>query len=263
MLLIYENKKSIQKTIQLNQKTPMDFIFIEGGTFDMGGESWNNDSSKPVHKVKLDDFWMAKYPTTQAQWKAIIQMANQKGIAHSLSDSPSRFVGNEDRPVEQVSWNDCQSFMQLSSEVLQDYHLRLPTEAQWEYAARGGIFSKGDDVYSGGNEIDTLAWYRDNSFGQTMPVGLKMPNYLGLYDMTGNVWEWCEDKYDGNYYKLCEEQNIKSGKIVENPVNRKSSTTLFVFRGGAYFLFTDSCAVRYRAAMMQSLGATTLAFVVF
>lgn len=237
--------KSIQKTIQLNQKTPMDFIFIEGGTFDMGGESWNN-SSKPIHKVKLDDFWMAKYPTTQAQWKAIIQMANQKGIAHSLSDSPSYFVGNEDRPVEQVSWNACQSFMQLSSEVLQDCHLRLPTEAQWEYAARGGVFSKGDDIYSGGNEIDRLAWYDDNSFSQTMSVGLKMPNYLGLYDMTGNVWEWCEDKYDANYYKLCEEQNIKSGKIVENPVNRESSTTRFVFRGGAYVVNVDFCAVRDR-----------------
>ncbi|TAE67868.1 MAG: formylglycine-generating enzyme family protein [Bacteroidetes bacterium] len=247
-MIIVDNNHHTTKTIAIDENTTIDFIEVKGGIFEMGGESWNNDSSKPIHQVELDTFWIAKYPVTQAQWQAVILQADKKNIKHSLNPKCSRFEG-ENRPVERVSWHDCQSFLGLCNQILLSSQFSLPTEAQWEYAARGGIHWKDNHQWAGTNiesHLKNYAWYDESAFGQTMPVGLKMPNQLGIYDMTGNVWEWCEDKYDSNYYTLCDEQNQKNREIVKNPVNKDSNTTHFVNRGGSYFYDAVACAVRYR-----------------
>ena len=155
-------------------------IAVKGGTFQMGSD----DGYNAVHQVTLSDYYIGETEVTQELWNAV------------MGSNPSYFTGNMQRPVEQVSWNDCQTFIsklnQLTGETF-----RLPTEAQWEYAARGGNKSKGS-IYSGSNEIDEVAWYWDNSSFTTHPVKTKAPNELGIYDMSGNVWEWCSDWY-GDY----------------------------------------------------------------
>lgn len=127
-------------------------------------------------------FYICKYEVTQKLWVAV------------MGDNPSEMQG-DDLPVEQVNWNDCQTFISKLNK-LSGKHYRLPTEAEWEYACRGGKYSKGYK-YSGSNDIDEVAWYDNNSDGKTHPVGQKLPNELGLYDMSGNVWEWCQDMHEG------------------------------------------------------------------
>ena len=165
----------------------IEMVFVKGGTFTMGatpeqGKVAHKDE-KPAHSVTVSDFYIGKYGVTQAQWEAV------------MGKNPSCFKGNI-RPVENVSWNDIQEFIEkLNAKTGKKY--RLPTEAEWEYAARGGDQSKGYK-YSGSNNIDEVAWYTNNSGTQTHPVGQKQPNELGLYDMSGNVFEWCSDWY-GSY----------------------------------------------------------------
>ncbi|MEO0585414.1 MAG: SUMF1/EgtB/PvdO family nonheme iron enzyme [Bacteroidota bacterium] len=152
--------------------TPM--IRVEGGTFQMSED----------YKVTLSDYAIGTYPVTQKLWQEII------------GNNPSRFKGDLMRPVENVSWEDCQEFLQkLNQKTGLNY--RLPTEAQWEFAARGGNLSKGFE-YAGSNRLDEVGWYENNSKNTTHPVGQKASNELGLYDMSGNVWEWCQDWY-GDY----------------------------------------------------------------
>ncbi len=160
-----------------------EMIFVEGGTFQMGSDS-GEDDEKPVHSVTLSSFNIGKYEVTQAQWAAV------------MGSNPSHFKDCEECPVENVSWNDAQDFIQeLNAQTGMNY--RLPTEAEWEFSARGGKSSKGL-TYSGSNDLNAVAWNTENSGGKTHAAGGKQANELGIYDMSGNVFEWCSDWY-GTY----------------------------------------------------------------
>lgn len=198
------------------QKDPLnhEMIFVEGGTFQMGSRSGESDE-KPVHSVTLSAFNMGKYEVTQAQWKAV------------MGNNPSNFSGCDDCPVELVSRNDVQDFIQrLNAQTGKNY--RLPTEAEWEFSARGGKSSKGF-TYSGLNDLNAVAWNNDNSGSKTHTVGGKQANELGIYDMSGNVWEWCSDWY-GSYNDYSE----------TNPTGA-SSGQYGVLRGGSWIDFALNC----------------------
>ena len=163
-----------------------EMVWVRGGTFRMGATSEQGSDAygneKPVHSVTLSSFYIGKTEVTQALWKAV------------MGSNPSCWKG-DNLPVECVSWNDCQEFIRKLN-ALTGLNFRLPTEAEWEFACRGGNNSRGYK-YSGSNYIDNVAWYRDNSGDKTHPVATKSPNELGIYDMSGNVNEWCNDWYGG------------------------------------------------------------------
>ena len=162
-------------------------IAVKGGTFTMGATSEQTGAGSgesPTHSVTLSDYYIGETEVTQELWTAV------------MGSNPSNFTGNMQLPVEMVSWDDCQNFL-AKLNGLTGETFRLPTEAQWEYAARGGNQAQGR-LYSGSNTIDDVAWYFSNSSSTTHPVKTKAPNELGIYDMSGNVWEWCSDWY-GSY----------------------------------------------------------------
>ena len=160
-------------------------VRVEGGTFEMGSnDSEAYDDEKPVHSETVRDFYIGSTEVTQNLWEAV------------MGSNPSKFHGGN-LPVENVSWNDCQTFCERLSD-LTGRNFRLPTEAEWEYAARGGNRSRGYK-YSGSDDIGSVAWYWDNSNSKTHPVASKQSNGLGLYDMSGNVWEWTSDLWSDNY----------------------------------------------------------------
>ena len=165
---------------------PFDMVEVRGGTFRMGATSEQGsdalDNEKPVHSVTLSGYYIGKTEVTQALWEAV------------MGNNPSRFKG-DNLPVEWVSWNDCQEFIRKLN-ALTGQNFRLPTEAEWEFACRGGNNSRGYK-YSGSNYIDDVAWYAGNSGIETQPVAAKSPNELGIYDMSGSVLEWCNDWYGG------------------------------------------------------------------
>jgi len=164
---------------------PFTMVGVKGGTFIMGnsGEDIGDNYEKPAHQVTLDDYYIAQTEVTQELWNAI------------MGTNPSHFTGDLQRPVENVSWDDCDEFITKLNEATENmYQFRLPTEAEWEYAARGGRMSRGY-YYSGSNELDSVGWWFNNSQETTHPVAQKQQNELGLYDMTGNVGEWCFDFY--------------------------------------------------------------------
>ena len=174
-------------SIPVKNGITIDMVKVEAGTFMIGATSEMQnpyDGEKPVRQVTLtNDYYMGKYEVTQALWQAVTEK------------NPSIFKG-DNLPVEQVSWKDCKKFISKLNRMT-GRKFRLPSEAEWEYAARGGKKSKGYQ-YSGSSNISEVAWYTDNSGGKTHPVGTKQSNELGLYDMSGNVWEWCQDWY-GSY----------------------------------------------------------------
>jgi formylglycine-generating enzyme required for sulfatase activity len=199
-----------------------EMVFIQGGTFQMGSNE-GDDDEKPVHTVTVGSFYMGKYEVTQNQWKAI------------MGGNPSNFSDCINCPVESVSWNNVQEFIQkLNQRTGKSF--RLPTEAEWEYAARGGNQSRGY-TYSGGNNLDEVAWYDGNSGNKTHPVGQKGPNELGLYDMSGNVWEWCGDWYGSGYYQNSPAINPKG------PTSESSR----VDRGGCWYRNAQYCRSSFRS----------------
>jgi formylglycine-generating enzyme required for sulfatase activity len=213
-------------------------VLVEKGSFGMGDDEYGGYILKPVpaHTVTVaTDFELCEYPVTQALWAAVM----------GEEWPETRFKG-PDRPVEMVSWDDAQHFFEVlngcyaGSEAYRDRPGRfcLPTEAQWEYAARGGRYGKYFNyVYSGGKRLEELGWYWENSHGETQPVGRKLPNALGLYDMSGNVLEWCEDDWHGNYESAPDDGSA----WVDTP--RGSSR---VCRGGSWGYGADDCRVAYR-----------------
>lgn len=203
---------------------------VDGGTFNMGSQKTNSfgrnydkeadDDESPVHQVTINDFYIGKYEVTQQLWEAV------------MSNNPSVFKG-DNLPVENVTWFDCLEFIEKLNRIT-NRHFRLPTEAEWEYAAKGGKKSQGFK-YSGSNRINDVAWYDGNSGNRSHPVGRKLPNELGIYDMTGNVAEWCSDWY-GNY-------SSNSQANPKGPSNGKYR----ISRGGNWCNPIDGCRVVWRA----------------
>ena len=171
------------------KKLMADMVLVEGGTYMMGNpdRDRNDEYAEDVpHEVTLSSFYICKYEVTEALWTAV------------MGSNPSKHPLGDNYPVEQVNWYDCQDFVEKLSE-LTGRHFRLPTEAEWEYAARGGKRSRGYR-YSGSYNLDEIGWHVGNAHHYKREVGTKKPNELGLYDMTGNVCEWCQDKLDTEYY---------------------------------------------------------------
>ena len=198
-------------TIPVKDGISIDMVRVEAGTFTMGStlkKNYKYDYGKPPHSVTLtNDYYIGKYEVTQALWKAV------------MGNNPSSFKG-DNLPVEEVSWDDCQEFISKLNSIT-DKKFRLPTEAEWEYAARGGNKSRGYK-YSGSNDPSKVAWYwKRNSDRKTHAVGTKKPNELGIYDMSGNVSEWCQDIY-GSY----------SSSSQTNPTGATSGSYR-VIRGGS------------------------------
>ena len=209
-------------------------VFVKGGDLQLGCIEERDDSCRaeevPSHLVTLPDYYIGETEITQAQWMAVMGRDN----------NPSYWKGDF-LPVERVSWEECRRFIirlnkYLAEELPQGYRFALPSEAQWEYAARGGMKSAGTR-YSGSNNLPQIAWVYDNSNQRTHDVRAKSANELGIFDMSGNVWEWCEDWFDENYYSTNSEWN--------NPMNAQESSYR-VQRGGSWSFAAPYSRCSYR-----------------
>jgi formylglycine-generating enzyme required for sulfatase activity len=204
---------------------PLEMIFVPGGVFKMGSPKGNGrDDERPQHDVTVPGFYVGKYQITQAQWEAV------------MGKNPSHFKGDPALPVENISWDDAKKFCEKLAQMTGKAY-RLPSEAEWEYACRAGTTSD----HAG--DLGAMAWYLDNSGGKTHPVGQKQPNAFGLYDMHGNVWEWCEDVRHNNYKYAPIDGSAWLGR--GNPSR--------VVRGGSWDNDAGDCRSAYRSR--RELGA--------
>ena len=202
-------------------------VYVQGGTFMMGATkeqegAWDNE--KPCHKVTLDSYLIGETEVTQELWEAV------------MGKNPVFFYKSGKGAVHSVSWEDCQTFINLLN-AKTGKKFRLPTEAEWEFAARGGLNSRGY-LYSGGNIPDNIGWYEvSKSKNKKCHVAKKKPNELGIYDMSGNVYEWCLDNFQEDYYSISPERN---------PVC-KNNSVFYVIRGGYWNSSPDACRVAKRS----------------
>jgi formylglycine-generating enzyme required for sulfatase activity len=193
--------------------TGMEFVLVKDGCYEMGDTFGDGDrDEKPVHDVCVSDFYLGKHEVTQGQWKKV------------MGSNPSSFKDSDDHPVESVSWNEVQEFIRRLNQMSGKSY-RLPTEAEWEFAARSGGKREKWAGTSNESKLREYAWFSGNSGNRTHPVGQKRPNGLGLYDMSGNVWEWVADWYDENYY---------NNSPKNNPTGAYSGTAK-VLRGGSWY----------------------------
>jgi formylglycine-generating enzyme required for sulfatase activity len=225
--------------------TPLIMVRIPDGNFMMGSSKSSSSYEKPVHRVSISkDFWLGKYEVTQAQWQTV------------MGSNPSDFKGSGGLPVEQVSWNDCHEFIKKLNTIVPGKGVRLPSEAEWEYACRAGSqteYCYGDSV----SELDSYAWYYDidnttstNNTNSTHEVGGKRPNAWGLYDMHGNVFEWCEDRIELDYTNSAR-RDPKGPRKVSNSYLRDHRR----YRGGCYCYSADSCRSASRNGTKQDTRA--------
>lgn len=217
-----EQQVNVEKEVFTVNGITFTMIEVPGGTFTMGATAYVNES--PTHSVTLSDYWIGQTEVTQELWTAV------------MGGNPSNFSG-DNLPVEMVSWEDCQEFI-AKLNALTGEKFRLPTEAEWEYAARGG--RSGGTKYAGSNDISSVAWYFDNSSDKTYPVGTKGANNLGLYDMSGNVWECCQDWY-GSYDAAAQ----------TNPQGPAYGSCR-VLRGGSWLGDAEFCRVSFRSLASPS-----------
>lgn len=228
------------ETPYVDPSTGMEFAFVKGGCFDMGDSAGDGDpNERPVHQACVADFYLGKYEVTNEQFKKFKPQ-------HNSGTSEGASLGDDKQPVVNVSWDDAVAYAGwLSKQSGQTY--RLPTEAEWEYAAR----SKGrEEKYAGGDQVEFLAWFNENSDGKTHSVGEKRPNGCGLFDMCGNVWEWCQDIFDDKAY---------TRHFGRNPVITDEDTNR-VIRGGSWNLDAWSARCARRLAFQQELFGPALGF---
>ena len=224
--------------IQLHDSSFL-MIPVEGGTFNMGDEvgdliSW----SSPVHSVRVSSFYLAQFPLSQALWETVME----KNWPHLA------FKGGK-RPMERVSWDDVQEFLERLK-VKTGYTFRLPSEAEWEYAARGGKYSQ-SCTYAGSKRVKEVAWYNQNSHEETKPICRKFPNELGLYDMSGNVEEWCADDWHDNY----ETAPVDGSAWID-----AEQGSFRVYRGGSWYDHSLFCRSAYRHGCYQGHRSNFLGF---
>jgi len=220
----------------------IEFVFVKGGEFNMGSnESETQNDEKPVHKVYVDDFYISKYEVTFDQYDNFCEATGRE----KPSDNG---WGRGNRPVINVNWFDTVAYCEWLSDK-SGTEIRLPTEAEWEYAACGGIKSM-NYKYSGSNDLEEVGWYSKNSGKKTHPVGQKKANELGLYDMSGNVWEWCSDWYEKDYYQNSPRNNPQGS----------NSGKYRVLRGGSWNYIDWYCRCSYRDVSIRSFGSPSIGF---
>ncbi|MCH7525643.1 MAG: formylglycine-generating enzyme family protein [Bacteroidetes bacterium] len=213
----------------INAQSYPELIKVTGGTFTMGDNlGLGQEDEQPTHEVALKDFYIGKTEVTVAQYR---NYCNATGV--SMPDEPS-WGWNSSDPIVNVNWNDALNYCDWLSEKL-DKNITLPTEAQWEFAARGGNQSKGK--YTGGRSMATAGWYGDNSGNKAHTVATKKANELGLYDMSGNIWEWCLDWYKSDYYAISPSKNPKN----------TARGYYRVIRGGSWISNASNCRVANRS----------------
>lgn len=215
-----------------------DFVLVEGGRFDMGdgvGDLW--EACRPVHQVEVPSFYICRYQVTQAQWQKV------------MDNNPSESKG-ERKPVKNVSWLKCKAFIKKLNQLTANAY-RLPTEAEWEFAARGGVKSEGY-LYAGSDKLKQVGWNNDNAKGERHEVGQLLANELGLHDMSGNVYEWCEDDWHQNYNGA-----PADGTAWVDLLERDSGRVL---RGGSYFDEAENCRPTARGSRTPDRRSDNVGF---
>jgi formylglycine-generating enzyme required for sulfatase activity len=200
---------SSAKAVEKIPEVPL--VLVKGGCFPMGDTFGDGGiDEKPEHRVCVDDFYLGKYEVTQEEWGAV------------MGSNPSRFKEGGKYPVDNISWDDTREFIRRLRK-LSGLKWRLPTEAEWEYAARSGGKNQRFAGIDSESNLDNYAWHDGNSGMKTHPVGEKRPNGLGLYDMSGNVWEWVQDRYDRDYYRQSPTDNPKGDPFGVNRIVKGGS----------------------------------------